>query len=369
MPSEIETKLQRLSAWCDRHNLDGVLLTLRSNFSWITCGRDNHIANNTPVGVASILASKDGKRVCLTNTIESPRMRLEELSGTGIETIDFPWWDDAAKRKTVQEVIAGRKIAADSDGFGASAAGLPGDFNELRWSLTDDEVTRYRDGGKRAAAAMERACRALKPGMTEHEVAARLDHEIHAAAMNPVVTLVSSDERALKFRHPIPTEQKIRDHVMLVTCAARGGLISCLTRFVRFSKPSTEWQKKHQAICNIDAAVNLATRAGRTLGQVFDDLRKAYADNGYADEWQNHHQGGSCGYNGRDVVATPGSTVKVMENQPFAWNPSIAGAKSEDTVLCGPRGIEVLTAHSNDWPSVTGESDHGTLRRADVLTL
>ena len=34
-----------------------------------------------------------------------------------------------------------------------------------------------------------------------------------------------------------------------------------------------------------------------------------------------------------------------------------------------PGAIEVLTPHSSDWPTVTGESDHGMLRRADVLVL
>jgi hypothetical protein len=67
-----------------------MLLTRRDNFSWITCGRDNHISNNTPMGVATILVTADGKRLCLANTIEAPRFRGEELLGTGIETIDFP---------------------------------------------------------------------------------------------------------------------------------------------------------------------------------------------------------------------------------------------------------------------------------------
>ena len=368
MPSEIQIKMQRVAEFCEKQNLAGVLLTLRSNFSWITCGRDNHIANNTPVGVASILATKDGKRVCLANSIEAPRMKREELKGLDIETMDFPWWDGTAQKKKFEEAADGRKIASDTD-LGAPFAALPNSFNELRWSLTDEEIARYREAGQRTAQAMEKACRSLKPGMTEHEAAARLDYEIHSAEMNPIVTLISSDDRVMNFRHPIPTEQKIKDHVMLVTCAARGGLISCLTRFVRFSKPSAEWKAKQQSICNIDAAVNLSTRPGRTLGQIFDDLRRAYAKEGYPDEWQNHHQGGSCGYNGRDIVATPGSGVKVFDNQPFAWNPSIAGAKSEDTILCTTKGIEVLTPHSHDWPTVTGESDHGTLRRADVLVL
>src|SRR5215217_2309140 len=73
MASEIDIKARRLDEFLDRHGIDGVLLTRRDNFSWITCGKDNHIANNTPIGVASILATRDGKRVCLASTIEAPR--------------------------------------------------------------------------------------------------------------------------------------------------------------------------------------------------------------------------------------------------------------------------------------------------------
>src|SRR3954447_5413441 len=80
---EIEQKQKRLAEFLDRHQLDGVFLQQRANFAWVTGGRDNHIANNTPEGVAGILATKDS-RVCLANVIEAPRMASEELVGTGI---------------------------------------------------------------------------------------------------------------------------------------------------------------------------------------------------------------------------------------------------------------------------------------------
>jgi Xaa-Pro aminopeptidase len=361
--------LKRLGEFLDRHRLDGVLLTRRDHFSWITCGRQNYIANNTGTGVTSILATRDGRRTCLANAIEAPRMSGEELVGTGIETVSFPWYDRDAAKKTVGEVIGGRKIATDGETFGLDLPPLPGDFAELRFSLTPEEIARYREGGKRAAKAMERACREIRPGMTEHEAAGLLDYQIHNVGSNPLVTLVSSDERVMKFRHPIPTDRIIREHVMLVTCASYAGLIANVTRFVRFTPPTEELKSKHQAVCNVDAAVNLATRAGRTLGEIFDDLRRAYADNGFPDEWKLHHQGGPTGYATRDAVGRPGHPMRVVENQAFAWNPSITGAKSEDTVLCTPNGIEVLTAHSNDWPSVTGRADNHELRRADVLVV
>lgn len=344
------------------------MLWHRNNFAWISGGCDNHIANNSPVGVAAIYATRD-RRICLANAIEAPRMKQEELAGRGIEVVSFPWWDRAAAQKTVREVLCGGKVATDADELGLGLLPLPADFVQLRWSLTEAEIARYREGARRASAAMESACRQLKPGMTEHEVAGLLDHCIHAAGANPVVTLVSADDRLPKFRHPIPTNLKIRRHVMLVTCAEFGGLISNLTRFVHFGPVAEELKKKQQAVCNIDAAVNLATQPGRTLGEIFADLRGAYAREGWADQWQLHHQGGSTGYAAREVVATPDCTVKVLENQAFAWNPSVIGAKSEDTILVSSRGIEVLTAASADWPKVIARSNGQTLLRPDILQL
>ncbi len=366
--AEIQTKLRRLNQFLDQHQLDGVLLTRRNNFAWITGGRDNHIANNTPIGVTSILATRDG-RTCLANTIEAPRMRAEELIGTGIETIDFPWWDGAAARKVVGELIGGRKIAADSENFGLPLPELPHDFASLRWSLTDEEIARYRDGGRRTAAAMEATCRALKPGMTEHEIAGALDNQTHRAGCNPVVTLIASDERIERYRHPIPTDRKAQHTVMLVTCAEFAGLIACLTRFVSFRPITPEMKAKQQAICNIDAAVNLATTPGRSLGEAFAILQKAYAENGHDGQWKLHHQGGSTGYAGREVIATPDSAVRILNNQAFAWNPSIIGAKCEDTILCAAQGIELLTPPSADWPTIEGRAGETTLRRADILVL
>ena len=49
------------------------------------------------------------------------------------------------------------------------------------------------------------------------------------------------------------------------------------------------------------------------------------------------------------------------------WNPSVPGAKSEDTVLVTKEGIEVLTAPSDDWPKVSGRFGDQEMSRADIL--
>ena len=93
-----------------------------------------------------------------------------------------------------------------------------------------------------------------------------------------------------------------------------------------------------------------ATRPGRTIGAVFAVGEKAYAEAGFPDEWRHHHQGGSTGYVGREVRATPGNSTEILPNQPFAWNPSIAGTKSEDTILVKPGDNSILSFTGN-WPT------------------
>jgi len=100
---------------------------------------------------------------------------------------------------------------------------------------------------------------------------------------------------------------------------------------------------------------------------MFQTIQKAYADAGYPDQWKLHHQGGSAGYNGREAFADPDSKVTVRPNQAFAWNPSITGVKSEDTILATDKGIEFLTTISKDWPTVTAHFQNKEIRRPDIL--
>jgi antitoxin VapB len=129
----------------------------------------------------------------------------------------------------------------------------------------------------------------------------------------------------------------------------------------------TELTDRLQSLAHIDAAANLSTKPGRTLGELIFILQRAYEDNGFDGEWRKHHQGGPTGYMNREVIAYPGSDIKVRANQAFAWNPSIPGAKSEDTTLCTPSGIEVLTAHSEEWPTLVGRFNGQELPRAGIL--
>jgi hypothetical protein len=85
-----------------------------------------------------------------------------------------------------------------------------------------------------------------------------------------------------------------------------------------------------------------ATRPGRTLAEAFADCRRFYAEAGFPEEWRLHHQGGLTGYASRELIATPATDAVIEAGQAFAWNPSVAGAKAEETFVLTEHGPELV---------------------------
>jgi Xaa-Pro aminopeptidase len=49
------------------------------------------------------------------------------------------------------------------------------------------------------------------------------------------------------------------------------------------------------------------------------------------------------GYASREIIATPQTQQEMQVGQAFAWNPSVTGAKAEETFVLTETGPEVLT--------------------------
>jgi Xaa-Pro aminopeptidase len=365
MPTELEIKSDRLAEFLDRHRLDGVLLQERRNFAWITAGADNHVANDSVAGSAAILATADSQ-ICLATTIEAPRMELEELAGRDIELVSVPWWDLERARRTARDLIGSATVACDVDVLHLGLPALPVEFAELRWSLTAEEVDRFREGAGRLTRAVEETCLAITPGDSEHELAGLVDDNIRRNACNPIVTLVAADSRIDRFRHPIPTAKKVQQAAMLVSSAVYRGLVSSVTRLVHFGALSDEVKRRHEAVCAVDATAIVATRPGQTVGDVLMKMQHAYRQHGFEDDWQRYDQGGPTGYTAREFTATPGSLVAIRPNQAFAWNPSIAGTCSGDTIIATEGGGVILTG-SGTWPVLVPSSGQPIVPRPDIL--
>jgi antitoxin VapB len=153
---------------------------------------------------------------------------------------------------------------------------------------------------------------------------------------------------------------------MLVLCGRRWGLVASITRLVHFGPLPDEIRKKAEAVARVDAQLIAATRPGASLGQVFQQATTVYRDVGHPDEWKLHHQGGPAGYEPREYLATLDSSEQVTLGQVYAWNPSITGVKSEDSIQIGESNNEIIT-EIDGWPSIDIEVDGQIIRRPAIL--
>lgn len=385
---DLSERAARLDAHLDERNLDAVWFAAPNSFAWLT-GGSNVVDRDADVGVAAAgyvrddaaanretddarsdegaddagsLGSGRGSFRVVTDDIEAERLRDEELP-TAFSVEEYPWHAASLAEAVVDRSPASSAADFDVPGFDSL------DASALRQPLTADDVEQYRDLGREVATAVESVCRELESDDTEREVATALRVALGARGIEAPVALVGGSERATRYRHYTPTEAALGDYALVSVTAQRNGLYASATRTVAFDPPA--WlDERHEQAMRVEADALAATQqvAGEegTAGDVFAAVQAAYDRVGRPDEWRRHHQGGAAGFAGREWIATPDHDAPVHVPMAYAWNPTVQGAKSEDTVLVTADGFEVLTA-TGRWPTVDVEVGDVTLPRPAIL--
>jgi antitoxin VapB len=357
---EIETKQQRLQALMKERGWSAVLMSRHENLAWATAGQvEARVALGTETAVCSLLVTKEGKQFCIAPNNEGARLAAEEFAGLNVEPALYPWTDNAAA--DLARKLGGAQTASDTGISGFAAVNL----TDLRVPLLEPEVERFRAAGKAVAEATTRVLKTLRPGVSEDEMAARISQDLLAQHITPSVLLMAADERIFKYKHAVPRAGVLKNYGMLNLCARQRGMVISITRFIHFGSIPPELAANFEKAARINAALLHATREGATSAQLYDAAAKAYAAAGEPNEITQHHQGGPCGYVERDWVATPKGTERVQAVQGFAWNPSLKGAKAEDTTLLRNGEIEVVTA-TPELPVIEAEVGGKVYRSAGV---
>lgn len=326
----------RLRELLERRGLDAIVLRRPANFAWYTGGADSRVDHVSPYGVADLVVTAAGEWV-VTSTIEAPRLRAEQTPE--LEVVEYTWFD--GPDETLREVTGAGHVGADVPLAGAVDVG--DDVAALRRVLDPDAIDRLRAVGRDATQALGEAAETVVPGTGELEAAAAIAAACRRRGLSSSVLLAAADERIARYRHALPFGAAIERRAMLVVSAERGGLYANLTRFVELEEPGPELARRIEACDEILRRMREeATRPGRTLAEAFAACRGFYRDAGFPEEVRLHHQGGTTGYGSREVIATPFTEDVIAVGQAFAWNPSVTGAKAEETFVLTETGPEVV---------------------------
>ncbi len=331
-----------------KEGLSSLLLSTQSNFAWLTGGGTSTVVISSEVGAVSLLITPKQFFLVAPND-EVARFTEEELRGFPVKVLSYPWFKgvDSDEVLRLAQKYGGRNIGSDTPRPGTVFV-APG-LRKLRYRLLPQEIKRYREVARLAAEAAEKVARGLRPGMSEEEIRARVAYELFKRGLIPTVLLIGVDQGIMKYRHVIPHGRVLHKYAQINICARKYGLVVALTRLVHFG-PLPEGIRKRQRVAEkVYAAFLYGLRPGEKLSEVFREAISVYGKHGFSEEWKNHHQGGGIGYAEREFIVTGKSRERVHLHQAFAFNPTLPGAKVEDTVLVTERGVEVLT-YTGRWP-------------------
>lgn len=355
----------RSSALREKFDDRPLLLSTPGSVNWITGGLSDPIdltASSDPIWVVE---TTDG-RALITNEIEGPRLLSDfKIASTDWTLITVPWFDDSAAL-VAATAFSGRPLTefiSDRDGVGRN---ITSEIVRARMVLSEPEQDELRWLGTDAADALAAGIDDWRPGgTTDLDVAARVSYELEKRGAKAVCLIVGGDERLRSFRHPLAIGEVVRDALMAVVVARRGGLHVAATRIAvrRAADPIIELVEE---LADVNDGVLRASLPGQTWGAAITELAVGYARIGRPEAWREHFQGGPIAFEQREFELAPG-----LDDSPYwefvsakgaavAWNPSLkGGAKIEETYLVGAHDLELVT-RSEGWPVTS--SPGGPLR-------
>ena len=354
-------RLNGLRELLKAQNADAVRLTLQKNISWLIGGR-THVNIAAEPACCQFFVSQD-ECVLIANNIETRRLLEEEIGFAeegGITRVEqWNWFDPTGLNAIINGLVSGkRRVVTDAELDGALVA--------LRTKFDRDDLEQLREYGRLTADAVNKAAFDVERGDTEYKIAGKIAFHCLERGLDPIVNLVAADERIYSRKHPLPTGKSVDRYAMLVVCARKNGVVFSATRLVHFGPLSDSLRRLHRAVAEIDARVIDATRPGVTLAELYEKLKQFYCDAGYEQAYREHHQGGLTGYNSRERLALPTESLTVEAGQMYAWNPSLPGVKSEDTLLVGADHNEIITGYA-DFPQVRVKVGEREWERPDIL--
>ena len=361
MTEELKEKFTRVRELLKKLKLDGILMTQTPNFYWITGGK-NDIVDSGSGNAASRVLLLDDKAYVFCNSSEFYRVSEEELPDDAFEKVMYYWHYNEAE--VIGKYMEGKKIGSDNGDFGTE--NIAHEIQKMRYVLTEAERARMMEIGPECAKILEDCVREVKKGQTELEIAGFVNAAFTAKGYTIPVCLVGSDERLLKYRHPLPKDKKIENIIMVAICPQKYGLTISISRIKSFVKLSKEIKDKYDALLKIDATYIVNTKAGVLSRDILQKAYEVYKETGYEKDFHLHHQGGALGYLTRDYCTNFRTEEVVQNHQGYSWNPTISGVKIEDTYVIEGEAQNIVS-YSGNWVYREVTVDGKTILRPDIL--
>lgn len=362
------SRVQKLLDIIAREDLDGVALVPGANLRYLT-GIDFHLMER--LLVVFFVPGQDPVAVV-------PNFEEARLQESGIPFQTFAWSDTEGpytalagavgalklprkrlgveplrmrvyEAQTLEEAIPGLKLVPAGEALA-----------RLRLHKDESELAAMREAIAISEAALRATLDAIRPGMTEREIASRLVAEQlqRGGGPHPFEPIVLSGPRAA-LPHGEPGDRAVADGEPLLFdfgTTARG-YASDITRTVAVGQPSARLAEVYAAVKAANAAGRAAARSGATAQDVDRAARKAIEDAGFG-VYFTHRTGHGLGLEAHEPPAMVEGNTLILEPglvftvEPGIYIPGEVGVRIEDNVVITADGSESLTTFPRELITV-----------------
>lgn len=308
---------------------------------------------------------RDGARAWMAPELEEPHLVAASVPGT--ETFTYADGQpalSAARRLVEAWGVAGRAVQVEAEAMRVLESGilaqaglevLPeagGLVSRLRMLKDRTELALFAKAVEMVETALEAGIRAIKPGVTEREVARVITLEairLGSERFWKDVVVASGPNGAMP--HTSTSDRTIEkgDIVVIDAGAVHGGYVSDITRTVFVGEIRPGWEARYESVLAANRAGVAAARPGVALGDIDAAARQTLAREGL-DRYFVHRVGHGLGLEGHEPpYLVPGSTEIMQPGTLFTVEPGVyfpgeGGIRIEDDVVCTETGAEVLTS-------------------------
>lgn len=229
-------------------------------------------------------------------------------------------------------------------------------MEELREVKDEGELSLIAHACKLTGDAFERILPFIQEGVTEKELALKLDFDMmsHGASAPSFSTIVAAGANG-SLPHAVPGDYKLRrgDMITMDFGARYGNYCADMTRTVALGKPSDEMRKVYEVVLEAQKRSQDAVAAGKVCQSIDAIARDYIYANGYEGRF-GHGLGHSVGV---DIHESPRFSMAcpdvlkagmVMTVEPGIYLPGVGGVRIENSVVVREGGCEVLTTPTRE---------------------
>jgi Xaa-Pro aminopeptidase len=232
-------------------------------------------------------------------------------------------------------------------------------LSELRMIKDKEEIKRIKAAAKVAVKGMKAAMVALKPGMTESQVAAKAEYAMRRAGAEEFWrTYVSTGPRT-NIAHGLPTQRKLQagDLVMIDIHPIVNGYSADICRTVCVGKPTTEQQAAYDLYLKAQQTTIAKVKRGVGMVELEQTLHGVIQEGGHSGHIFGPPIHG-VGIDFEESPLPPGHAFFHGEKEPPPLEEDVViavgncglytgpwGVRVEDTVVVGSKGPMILTEY------------------------